>query len=86
MKTYKEFLSEGLNEDTLGDHLKEPIKVKVKGVDFDLKFKKDKGGITASLENKHGKKVISKTNPSNQSVDEFLKRMLSVYKIAIQKA
>lgn len=90
MKTYTEFINEelseaSLDENVIGSYLKSPIKVKVNGVDFDLKFKKDKAGITASLENQHGKKVISRANPSNTDVNDFLSKMLSVYKIKIEK-
>jgi hypothetical protein len=79
-------MNENVNETSsnISSYTKSPLKVIVKGVDFDLSFKKGKMGFDAILSNQHGKKVISKLN-KDQDIDAFVARMKEVYKIDIKK-
>ncbi len=85
MKTFKEY-TESINESSsnISSYTKSPLKVIVKGVEFDLSFKKGKMGFDAILSNQYGKKVISKLN-KDQDIDAFITRMKEVYKIDIKK-
>jgi hypothetical protein len=65
--------------------LKTPIKVNVKGVDFDLIIKKGKmkDRLEAWLSNTHGKQVVSRNVVPDETLKDFLEKQAKIYKVKI---
>ncbi len=81
-------LNESVNKEQAIGSFRTPIKVIVKGVEFDLVFKKRKIGkitvVDAILDGKFKKQIISRTNYSTQKLKDFLDRMENVYNMKIK--